>query len=86
MRRNTDVALVLSAASGKMLLLMLLARIEALRITIVILPFRALLNDMARRCQQHDVPYSILTADSCNKDCQLVLAIAEHALPLAFST
>jgi hypothetical protein len=82
--RNADVALVLPAASSKMLLLMLLARVEALDVTIVILPFRALLDDLAHCCQQHDVPYSTWTAGSLDKDCQLVLATAEQALLPAF--
>ncbi len=83
-RRDADVALLLSAASGKMLLLILLARVEALGITIVILPFRALLDNLVRRCQQHDVPYSTWTAGSRDKDCHLVLATAEQALLPAF--
>ncbi len=83
-RRNADVALVLPAAGGKTLLLMLLARIMALGITIVIQPFRALLDNIARRCQQHDVLYSTWTAGSCDKDCQLVLVTAEQALLPAF--
>ncbi len=84
MRRDADVALVLPVAGGKTLLLMLLARVEALGVTIVILPFRALLDDLARRCQQHDVPYSTWTAGSRDKDCQLVLATAEQVLLPAF--
>jgi hypothetical protein len=83
-RRDADVALVLPAAGGKTLLLMLLASVEVLGVTIVILPFRALLDDLARRCQQHDVPYSTWTAGSRDKDCQLVLATAEQALLPAF--
>jgi superfamily II DNA helicase RecQ len=48
-RRNADVALVLPAAGCKTLLLMLLVHVKAHGVTIVILPFRALLDNPARR-------------------------------------
>jgi superfamily II DNA helicase RecQ len=83
-RHDADVALVLPVAGGKTLLLMVLAHADVLGVTIVILPFRALLDDLARRCQQHDVPYSTWTAGSRDKNCPLVLATAEQALLPAF--
>jgi superfamily II DNA helicase RecQ len=83
-RRDADVALVLPAAGGKTLLLMLLECVEVLGVTIIIMPFKALLDDMARRCPQHDVQYSRWMAGSCDNDCQLVLVKAEQALLPAF--
>jgi superfamily II DNA helicase RecQ len=88
-RRDANVVLVLPAAGGKTLLLMLLARIKVLSVTIVILPFRALLDDLARRCQQHNVDFTTWTAFSSNNSNSngsgLVFATAEQALLLAFS-
>ncbi len=84
-RRGADVALVLPAAGGKTLLLILLMRVTALGVIIVILLFWALLDGMARPCQQHDVPYGTWTmASSRDNNCQLVLVTAEQALQPEF--
>lgn len=59
--RKQDVLAVMATGSGKSLLFLLPAFIEKQKVTVVILPLLSLIQDMTRRCQEHDIPYTTWT-------------------------
>jgi superfamily II DNA helicase RecQ len=89
-RNTVDIAIVQLTGSGKSLLYLLLGRLQALRITVIILPLLAVSQDVAPCCEQHQVPFAQWSSMEGNwhlpnaGGTTLLLASVEQATSLQF--
>ena len=83
---ESPVVVVMPTRSGKSVLFMLPAFVQVGRVTVVVVPLKALRTDMVVRCREVNIRYAVWEHGHAVDGVSIVLVIPEKAVSPVFST